>query len=146
MGLGESRLRDTAQALPIMLLILAGLSAAAVTAPTKALLAQATATDISGTWFDASLATSTITIVQNGSTISYTATAVLEDPPFAGMTLNGSGTGHLIGNALDVDYSARIQSGASATGHCSGILRRPDVIAWHCRDSNNADFRPVWIR
>jgi hypothetical protein len=148
MGLSRTRHRHAAKAIAVMLVFVAGLSAAAATSQTKPfqLLAQADAPNISGNWFDASLSTSTITIVQNGSEISYTATAVAEDPPFAGMTVDVSGTGHLIGNALDSNFSFHFQNGVSSTGHCSGILRKPDVIAWHCRDNNNFVNRPVWIR
>jgi hypothetical protein len=148
MGLSRIQPPDAEKAVAVMLVIMVGLSAAAAASQAKPfqLLAQAGAPNISGNWFDASLSTSTITIVQNGSEISYTATAVAEDPPFAGMTFNVFGTGHLIGNALDSNFSAKIQNGVSVTGHCSGTLRRPDVIAWHCRDNNNFESKPVWIR
>ena len=148
MGLSTIRPRHAAKAILVMLVVVAGLSAAASGSQTKPfqLLAQADATNVSGNWFDASLSTSTITVVQNGSEISYTATAVWEDPPFAGMTLNVSATGHLIGNALDSNFSVNVQNGAHATGHCSGTLRRPDVIAWRCRDNNNFESKSVWIR
>jgi hypothetical protein len=148
MGLSRTRPRHVAKAIPVMLVVVAGLSATVAASQTKPfqLLAQADAPNISGNWFDAALSTSTITIVQNGSEISYTATAVAEEPPFAGMTFRVSGTGHLIGNALDSNFSVDIQNGVHATGHCSGTLRRPDVIAWHCRDNNNFESKPVWIR
>jgi hypothetical protein len=146
MGFGKSRLRNTAQALPTMLLILAGLSAVAVTVPTTASLAQAAATDISGNWFAADLSTSNIIITQHGTQFSFTATAVAEDPPIAGVGFNSSGTGHINGNSLDTNFSTHFQSGASVTGHCSGVLRRPDVISWRCTDNNNVTIKPVWIR
>jgi hypothetical protein len=146
MRLGQIRLRDTAQALPIMLLILAGLCAAAVTVPTEALLAQAAAMDISGNWFAADLSTSNITVTQNGTQFSFTATAVAEDPPNAGVRFDVSGTGHINGNSLDTNFSLRFPTGAPVTGHCSGVLRRPDVMSWRCKDNNNFDSKPVWIR
>jgi hypothetical protein len=121
-------------------------AAAAVTVPTTALLAQAAATAISGNWFDATLSSSNITITQHGTQFSYTGTAVAEDPPFAGVPLDGSGAGHINGNSLDLDFRTIFQTGALFTGHCSGVLRRPDVMSWRCRDNNNVEFKLVWIR
>jgi hypothetical protein len=146
MGLDKRRIRDTAHGIATMLAILAGLSTTAIIAQTAMLFAQALVPDISGTWFAADLATSNITVIQNGILFSFTGTAVAEDPPLVGVRFDSSGTGHINGNSLELNYSAKFATGASVTGHCSGILRRPDVIAWRCRDNNNAQFRPIWIK
>jgi hypothetical protein len=148
MGVRKIRFSGAAKAIPIILAISASLFASAVRAQTKPLLllAQASATNISGNWFDSQLSTSQIQIVQNGSEFSFTASGVLEDGAVVGVGFDMAGNGHVIGNSLDLNYSARLKNGASVIGHCSGVLRKDDVIAWHCRDSNSFDFRPTWIR
>lgn len=102
--------------------------------------------NIAGDWFDAQLSTSQIRILQSGGDFSFTSSAVGEDQPLAGIRVDSSGTGRTLGNSLSVDYTARAQNGGSVNGHCSGVLRKEDVIAWHCKDANGADFRTTWIK
>lgn len=148
MGLRKIRFGGAAKAIPIILAVLASVAASAVGAQTKPLLllAQASATNISGNWFDSQLSSSQIQIVQNGSEFSFTASGVVEDGPLVGVGFDVTGNGHIIGNSLDLNFSTRFKNASSVVGHCSGVLRKDDVIAWHCRDSNSFDFRPTWIR
>jgi hypothetical protein len=148
MGLSKIQFGGAANAMPIILAVLASLSVSAVRAQTKPLLllAKASAADISGNWFDSQLANSHINIVQSGAEFSYTADGVIDDGPAIGIGFDVTGNGHIQGISLDVSYSAKFRNGSAVTGHCSGVLRRDDVIAWHCRDSNAFDFKPTWIR
>jgi hypothetical protein len=103
-------------------------------------------TDISGIWFDSQLMSSRASIVQNGNEFSVTGTGVPEDGPLVGVQFSLSGNGHITGTSLDLNYSFHFQTGAAGVGHCSGVLRKDDVIAWHCRDSNAFESKPTWIR
>jgi len=103
-------------------------------------------TDLSGNWFDSQLMSSKVSIVQNGNEFSVTGTGVPEDGPLVGVEFALSGNGHIAGTSLDLNYSFKFQTGPSGVGHCSGVLRKDEVIAWHCKDSNAFESRPTWIR
>jgi hypothetical protein len=104
-----------------------------------------TRTDISGTWFDSQLMTAKTSVVQHGSEFSATGSGVPDDGPLVGVEFTPSGNGHIAGTSLDMNYSFKFRNGASGVGHCTGVLRKDDVIAWHCKDSNKFESKPTWI-
>jgi hypothetical protein len=101
---------------------------------------------ISGNWFDPQLSTSKIHILQAGNEFSLTGSAVVETGPLAGVAFDLSGSGEIIGNSLELNFSARFNNGLSVFGHCSGISRRDGLIALRCKDNNSFESTPTWIR
>jgi hypothetical protein len=144
MGFSKTQRGNAAKAISIARVILAVLSAGGVSA--QVVLAQADTANIAGNWFDAHISSSRIGIIQNGNEFTFAGGGVAEDGPLVGIAFDVSGEGHIIGNALDLNFSGRFQNGVTGTGHCSGVLRRPDVIAWQCIDNNNNSLKPAWIR
>jgi hypothetical protein len=99
-----------------------------------------------GVWRDPTSSDSQIRITQNGSSFSWTGSAVGEDPPVAGVGVDVFGSGSITGNSLDTNFSAAFQNNISVIGHCVGVLRREGLIAWRCKDNNGVESKPVWLR
>ena len=142
------RLAGAATATAVILAMLAALCAPAVRAQTGATQTgtQAATPNISGNWIDAHLATSQITIFDNGGDFSFRASAVVDEGPLVGVGFESHGAGRIVGNSLDLNFTAVFRTKLTVIGHCSGILRKPDVIAWRCRDNNAFESKPVWLR
>jgi len=112
----------------------------------RARLAKVGTIKISGDWFDAQISSSKIHVSQNGNEFSFTGNAVAESGSLIGVGFNVFGKGHIAGNSLDTNWSAKFDNGLSVVGHCSGVSRKDGVIAWRCKDSKAVESSPVWIR
>ena len=111
----------------------------------QAFAQDAKAMNISGNWGDPQSSSVRVKVTQDGNDFSYVETGKFYYGPLAGTPFSARGSGEVIGNSLSLDYTTTWSNNQSVTGHCTGVIR-PNLITFTCRDSNNSEFTPTWIR